>query len=184
MQVDDDDSGVLELDEFLILLIKAVCGRLQAVHALAECIRSDVTQHLQGFGNQEEEGDRASTVGIMQSAGSKAADPTWARSGQSRIQHRSCAKRAGPRPVLASQCILRSIFVWRALGELKKVGYDCAALREACQESLCRVSHESKRHKCPNKAGFTAADLMDVCTVRRIWHSKRCRLADRAQRIA
>ncbi|CAE7845414.1 unnamed protein product [Symbiodinium necroappetens] len=80
-EVDDDESGVLELDEFLILLIKAL-------------------------------GIKRRKVGPEQNPASQLRQEGW------------------------------------ALGELKKVGYDCAALREA---------------------GFSAADLMDVCTARELF---------------
>mmetsp|Transcript_11740 Transcript_11740/g.28095 ORF Transcript_11740/g.28095 Transcript_11740/m.28095 type:complete len:426 (+) Transcript_11740:44-1321(+) len=79
-EVDDDESGRLELDEFLILLIKA--------------------------------------LGIKR-------------------------RKVGPDHLPAAHLRQEG---W-ALGELRKIGYDCAALREA---------------------GFSAADLMDVCTAREL----------------
>ena len=86
-----------------------------------------------------------------------------ARWAQTRIQHRSFAKRAGSSPsMMLSLVWIRLIAIHpRALGELRKIGYDCAALLEALQHVQsflhCRL--------VPCQAGFTAADLMDVCTV-------------------
>ena len=160
--MDDDESGVLELDEFLILLIKAACSRLQAVHSRFHPFRYDtvfgVRTHLSrtaakpgGFGNQEEEG--ASTVGNIKSASCsrKASDarvramcqvgPEQNPASQLRQEGWSAAFRKQSRICIF---VLLRLCLSRALGELKKVGYDCAALREACQESLCRVSHKSK----------------------------------------
>ena len=109
-------------------------------------------QNLRGFGNQEEEG--ASTVGNIKSASRKAADaramcqvgPEQNPASQLRQEGWSAAFRKQSRMHLRASGLWpkQRLCLSRALGELKKVGYDCAALREACQESLCRVSHKSK----------------------------------------
>ncbi|CAE6972197.1 tnc-2 [Symbiodinium sp. CCMP2592] len=94
-EVDDDDSGVLELDEFLILLIKAL-------------------------------GIKKRKVGPEQNPASQLRQEGWSA---------------------ASPCIAvhpaHHLCLWRALGELKKVGYDCAALREAVRRA-CAESRTSR----------------------------------------